>query len=164
MPHIHELYDFTVSAFILHPSEPKLLLLKHKKIGKWLQPGGHIELHENQLEALHHELQEETGLEPSDYMIIEPSEGPKPVGEDASNIVLPLPFYINEHFWDGKGPHKHIDLCYLAKSKTEKLTRSPDGASAIGWFAIKEITEFYDNGTLYKDTLTIVEWILANKL
>ncbi len=52
MPHIHELYDFTASAYILHPTESKILLLLHKKLGKWLQPGGHIELSEDPLQAL----------------------------------------------------------------------------------------------------------------
>jgi len=159
MPHIHELIDYTTSAFIMHPSEPKILLLKHKKIGKWLQPGGHIELHENPIQALHHELEEETGLKPKDYEIIEPADGPKPVGESASNTVLPLPFYINEHFWDGKGPHKHIDICYLAKSKTKKITESPDGASAIDWLTLQQAVSLHESNDMYLDTRTIIEWI-----
>jgi 8-oxo-dGTP pyrophosphatase MutT (NUDIX family) len=58
MPHIHEKYDFTVSAMIMHHSEPKLGLHFHKKLRKWLQAGGHIELHEDPLQALEHELLE----------------------------------------------------------------------------------------------------------
>lgn len=164
MPHIHELYDYTTSAFILHPSEPKLLLLKHKKIGKWLQPGGHIELHENPLQALSHEIEEETGLTPEQYDIIEPADSPKPIGKSASNTVLPIPFYMNEHLWDGVGPHKHVDLCYLAKAKTQQLTKNPDGASAIDWLALDEIIALNTSGDLYDDTLVISEWIFKNKL
>jgi 8-oxo-dGTP pyrophosphatase MutT (NUDIX family) len=159
MPHIHELIDYTTSAFIMHPTEPKVLLLKHKKIGKWLQPGGHIELNENPIQALHHELEEETGLKPRDYTIIEPSDSPKPVGKSASNTVLPLPFYINEHFWDGKGPHKHVDICYLAKSHTATLTDDPDGASAIGWFTQEQVVTMHESGDMYQDTRTIIEWL-----
>ncbi len=164
MPHIHEHYDFTTSGFILHPDEPKILLLKHKIIGKWLQPGGHIELDENPIQALNHEIEEETGLRPDQYTILEPADSPKPAGASASNSVLPLPFYLNEHFWDGKGPHKHIDICYLVKSKTDVITDNPDGASAIGWFDIKEIEELHDKGDLYEDTLTIAKWIFDNKV
>jgi 8-oxo-dGTP pyrophosphatase MutT (NUDIX family) len=164
MPHIHDIYDFTASGFIIHPSEAKILLLKHKKIGKWLQPGGHIELNENPVQALTHEIEEETGLKPNQYTIIEPAESPKPIGLSASNYVLPLPFYMNEHFWDGKGPHKHIDICYLIKSKTEVVTDDPDGASAIGWFDFKEIQELHRNGVLYEDTMTIAKWIFDNKV
>lgn len=164
MPHIHELYDFTTSAFIMHPTEPRLLLLKHKKIGKWLQPGGHIELDENPIQALNREVSEETGLAPDQYMIIEPSDSPKPIGDSASNTVLPLPFYLNEHYWDGKGPHKHIDICYLIKSSTEVVTDNPDGASAIGWITLQEIVDLHNNGELYEDTLTIAKWIFEKHM
>jgi 8-oxo-dGTP diphosphatase len=159
MPHINTLIDYTTSAFILHPSEPKVLLLKHKKIGKWLQPGGHIELHENPIQALHHELEEETGLKPQEYDIIQPSDSPKPAGASASNTVLPLPFYMNEHFWDGRGPHKHVDICYLAKAHTDRLTDKPDGASAIDWFTLSEVASMFNSGDMYQDTKTIIEWI-----
>lgn len=161
MPHIHEQYDFTTSAFIMHPSEPKILLLKHKKIGKWLQPGGHIELDENPIQALHREIEEETGLNPKQYEFIETANGPKPKG--ISSTFLPIPFYINEHFWDGKGPHKHIDLCYLIKSRTDILTDSPDGASAVDWFALKEMVKLKNSNELYDDTLQVASWIFNNK-
>ena len=33
----------TASAFILNESRDKMLLVHHKFLGKWLQPGGHVE-------------------------------------------------------------------------------------------------------------------------
>lgn len=161
MPHIHELYDFTTSAFVIHPREKKLLLLFHTKLQKWLQPGGHVELNENPLQALHHELEEETGLTPNDYVIIEPAESPNVSGE---NTKLPLPFYFNEHPMGNKPSHKHIDICYLAKSTTDKLTENPDGATKIGWFFEYEIKDLYRKGDMFKDTLEICEWIFDKHL
>ena len=32
---------FTASAFVLSPRRDQLLLILHKKLGLWLQPGGH---------------------------------------------------------------------------------------------------------------------------
>jgi 8-oxo-dGTP pyrophosphatase MutT (NUDIX family) len=69
MPHVHELYDFTTSAFIAYNGT--ILLVQHKKIGKWLQPGGHIELDEDPLEALWREIEEETGLTKSHLEIVQ---------------------------------------------------------------------------------------------
>ena len=155
MAHIHELYDFTASAFILHPTEAKILLLKHRKIGKWLQPGGHIELNENPLQALHHELEEETGLKPSDYEIIQTAEQPQP--KNGNNRVLPLPFYLNEHNFDDK--HQHIDLAYLVKAKIDTLTEHPDGADAIGWVSLEEIKSLLDIDEIFAHTAEICEWI-----
>jgi 8-oxo-dGTP pyrophosphatase MutT (NUDIX family) len=159
MAHIHEKYDFTASAFIMHPTEPKLLLLHHKKIGKWLQPGGHVELDENPLQALHHELQEETGLLPKDYDILEPAEQPATKG---TNITLPLPFYFNEHPFNET--HRHIDLCYLVKAKVPILTDNPDGALAISWLSLADIRKKHSNGDMFDDTLQICEWIFAHKI
>lgn len=158
MAHIHELYDYTVSAFIMHPTEPKLLLLHHKKLNKWLQPGGHVELHEDPLQALHHELQEETGLTPAHYTIIEPAEQPHPTG---SNTVLPLPFYFNVHQFAPVPGHKHIDICYLVKAHTTTLTSTPDGAHAIAWLSLQDIKEKQAQGLLVTDTLQICEWIFT---
>jgi 8-oxo-dGTP pyrophosphatase MutT (NUDIX family) len=154
MPHIHELKDFTTSAFIMHPTKPELLFLLHRKLGKWLQPGGHVELDENPLQALYHELEEETGLCPDEYAIIEPFEGPRPSG---NSIRLPLPLYLNEHPFNET--HNHIDLCYLVRAKTDRLTDNPDGAAAIGWLDLEAIDKLYQEGQMFEDTWYLCHWI-----
>ena len=100
---------------ILHPSEPKLCLHYHKKLRKWLQPGGHIELSEDPIEALVHELQEEADLSENQYDIIEPAKQPHPRGEKTT----PLPIHLNVHAFNDS--HKHIDFQYLVKSKVTAL-------------------------------------------
>jgi len=159
MAHIHELYDFTTSAFIMHPTDPKLLLLHHKKLNSWLQPGGHIELNENPLQALHHELEEETGLTPDMYTILEPADSPKTSG---TSVTLPLPFYVSDHRFNDV--HRHIDMTYLVHSNTDTLTTTPDGAHAIKWLTLDEIRQKYKNGEMFVDTLEICEWIFLNKM
>jgi ADP-ribose pyrophosphatase YjhB (NUDIX family) len=61
MPHIHELMDFTVEAFVVY--EDRVLLIYHKQLHKWLPLGGHIELDEDPEQALFREIREESGLE-----------------------------------------------------------------------------------------------------
>src|SRR3954466_7704978 len=63
MPHIHHepgQHDFTTSAFIVRTdrSEPQAVLHEHRKIGKLLQFGGHIELTESPWQALLREVRE----------------------------------------------------------------------------------------------------------
>ena len=53
---------FCASAYIIDPSTLKILLVKHKKYGRWVQPGGHIEHNEFPEEAAIRETFEETGL------------------------------------------------------------------------------------------------------
>ena len=53
----------TASAFVVHPSEPSAALLKHKKIGRWLQPGGHVEPDDADIvSAARREVSEEIGI------------------------------------------------------------------------------------------------------
>ena len=158
MAHIHELFDFTVSAYVLHPTEPKILMIKHRKIGKWLQPGGHIELNENPIQALTHELEEETGLKPEDYTLLQPDQ----LTKLQHNVLLPVPFYMNQHEID-KG-HKHIDMAYIAKANTDRLTETPDGADDIRWCGIEELQQFLADDVLFPDTLYVCEWVLEKTL
>ena len=50
----------TVSGLLYHGNE--ILLHKHKKLGVWMGPGGHIEPNEPETVALTREIYEETGL------------------------------------------------------------------------------------------------------
>ena len=53
----------TASAFVVHPSEPAAALMKHRKLGRWLQPGGHVEPDDADIEsAARREVFEEIGI------------------------------------------------------------------------------------------------------
>jgi len=54
---------FTASAFVVDPRSHSLLLILHKKLGSWLQPGGHIDPGDELAElAARREVIEETGV------------------------------------------------------------------------------------------------------
>ena len=110
------------------------------------------------MQALHHELEEETGPKPDQYDILEPAKSPKTTG---TSINLPLPFYVNDHRFNEV--HRHIDMCYLVQAKTDKITAHPDGALAIDWLTLKDVRLKHGEGAIFKDTLEICEWIFANK-
>lgn len=57
----------TASAFVLSPAADAMLLIFHRKLGIWIQPGGHIEPTDPSLErAARREVAEEVGVELSD--------------------------------------------------------------------------------------------------
>jgi len=51
---------FSVAIFCRH--EGAVLLVRHRRLGKWLPVGGELEAGETPLEAARRELEEETGL------------------------------------------------------------------------------------------------------
>lgn len=99
---------FTAGAFVFSAEMPRrVLLIHHRKLGVWLQPGGHINSDENPLEAAVREVREETGVD------IGTAIGRPVVMPAASSLPLPavlleeaIPAYKEEP------AHFHIDLIY----------------------------------------------------
>ncbi|GBD85207.1 NUDIX domain protein [bacterium BMS3Abin02] len=53
----------TASGFVLSPDRSAILLVLHRKLGRWLQPGGHIEPGDQDIVAAQRrEIEEETGI------------------------------------------------------------------------------------------------------
>jgi len=129
MPHIHELYDFTVTAFIVYDN--KVLLVDHPRYQKWLAPGGHIELDQDPEEALYNEIAEETGL---DVEIL----NKKIDVESPETKFMPTPNYVDVH--DANPPHKHISFIYFAKAKSPDFVLS-DEHTAMRWISEKELRD-----------------------
>lgn len=159
MPHIHELYDFTVSFFILHPTEDKICLHFHKKLKFWNQLGGHIELDENPLHTIERELREEAGLFKNEYEIIQTAVQPKFTGAE----TLPLPFAFPLYKY-GELKHWHIDLPYIIKSKTADLRPQSGESEDIEWFSREQISELQDQKLLGSTVHEICEWIFENHM
>lgn len=135
-----------------------MLLIHHKKLDKWLQPGGHIELDEDPLQALYREVYEETGIEATDLEIVELTKDRRHIGRGSK--LLPIPFDLNVHAFSMS--HKHIDLCYLMRSKTNKLRLEEEAAHDIGWFSIEDMVKLKQKGLLYEDTIELAKLALKH--
>lgn len=130
--HIHEKIDFTASAYIVFDN--KVLLHMHKKLGKWLQVGGHIELDEDPNEAVLREAKEEAGL---DIELVGEPVAPK--NESTGTRELVLPRFLNRHFFDEARTHEHIDFSYFARAKSGDAKGEEGGE--IRWFTKEEIAD-----------------------
>jgi 8-oxo-dGTP pyrophosphatase MutT (NUDIX family) len=132
MPHLHELYDFTVAPFIVF--ENKVLLVEHPRYSKWLNPGGHIELNEDTDEALFREIKEETGYDKKDLEVL----GSKPNLESPGTKFLITPNFMDVH--EANPPHRHIALVYFLKAKHGNHIKS-DEHTDMQWFSIEDINK-----------------------
>lgn len=133
MSHIHDRYDFVVTAFLVH--EKRVLLVHHKELDQWLPVGGHIELDEDPDEALFREIEEETGLTPDDIEIM----NTKPVEQFAGVKFLFTPSGVDVHPIDED--HYHIALRYIARAKTDKVRLAEREHHAIAWVREDELDD-----------------------
>jgi 8-oxo-dGTP pyrophosphatase MutT (NUDIX family) len=117
----------TGSALVLAAPGDRVLLLFHRKLGRWLQPGGHAEPGETTGEAVAlREAAEETGIL---GLALHPA-APRPLDVDVHDIPA-----------RGAEPaHQHLDLRYLVLAPTlAPLARSMAEARALRWFAWCEL-------------------------
>ena len=98
--------DFTVAVFVVLADH--VVLHRHRKLGLWLPPGGHIEPNELPDEAARREVLEETGL----TIELAGSPGqPRDHPGQPRQLVRPEGIQLEDI-----GPdHQHIDLIYTAR-------------------------------------------------
>lgn len=109
----HYIYDrknfdghITTSAFIIDTRTNEILLLHHKSLNRWLQPGGHTEGDRTLVASALREAVEETGINESELILL-------PVSEDND-----VPFDVDSHYIPpnpkkNEDGHTHHDLRYL---------------------------------------------------
>ncbi|MCX6780524.1 MAG: NUDIX domain-containing protein, partial [Candidatus Magasanikbacteria bacterium] len=133
MAHIHEKIDFTVTCFILHPSEPKVLLIHHKAHNSWLPVGGHIELDEDPDQALLREVEEECGLGIEIFSEKSPGEYPE-------TKMLRRPDTVDIHTINDAG-HRHVNFGYSARALSAEPKLAPEEHHDIKWFSAEELRD-----------------------
>ena len=117
----------TGSAFVLTRSGDRVLLLRHRKLNRWLQPGGHADPGEQAGESVAlREASEETGIE---GLALHPS-APRPLDVDVHQIPA-----------RGHEPaHLHLDLRYLVLAPDgAALRRAPEESEDLRWFRWDEL-------------------------
>lgn len=133
MAHIHKLIDFTVGALIVH--DGRVCLVHHKKLGYWVPPGGHIELHENPDQALFREIEEETGFTKDDLEIL--AELPTFPADTATPLYRPQ--WMTIHPFDDT--HRHIVFEYVLRANSDKLRLADMEHHDIRWFSRTELED-----------------------
>jgi 8-oxo-dGTP pyrophosphatase MutT (NUDIX family) len=127
----------TASGLIIN-EEGKVLLLKHKKLGVWLYPGGHVEKEETPDQALVREVKEETGLE---IEII--SNKDEDLADELNDVdVLHHPYAILCERIGNDDQHYHIDLVYRCKiieNKAEQVNLQE--AEEMNFFGKEDLAE-----------------------
>lgn len=114
----------TGSAIVLD-GDDATLLHRHKRLGLWLQPGGHVDPGETPAEAALREAREETGV---------------PLAHPATGEVL---VHVDVH--EGGRGHLHLDLRYLLHGDADAAFAPAAGESrALRWVPVGDIDAWGD--------------------
>lgn len=123
----------TASAFVIDPIAGKILLIHHKKLNKWLQPGGHCDGEEDTLAVAIKEVFEETGLQ-----ILR--DGQQIVDLDIHTI--PDRKEVPEH--------EHFDVRYLFESDSAKPLAQNHETLALQWIPFEDIRNYTDEASVLR--------------
>ena len=120
---------FTASAFILSPDGRDLLLIEHRRLGRWLQPGGHVDPGDSDLASTaRREVREETGVE----------IGPGESGDGFGLLDLDvhaIPARANQ----SEPAHQHFDVRFLWRARSRELHPGAE-VRAARWVPLREVT------------------------
>lgn len=164
MEHIHtgtREHNFSVSAFVLHPTEKKILLIEHKKLPVYLQSGGHVEKNEDPWEALSHELLEEAGLDITKCrLLLQPDQ---PTLSKTGYKTLPIPFHQMSHYFDEDGEHRHNDMSFAIRSYTAEIAPQQGESQKWLWVDVQLLDKLKSEGSIFDSTYTILNWLFAKE-
>jgi 8-oxo-dGTP pyrophosphatase MutT (NUDIX family) len=121
----------TTSAFILDEEGSQVLLIHHRSLARWLQPGGHYEPPDGLAQSALREAFEETGVEG--------------LRLDSWHAVSGTPIDIDSHLIPARPArdepeHWHHDFRYLVRAGKDSRIR-PDLAEVHGaeWRDVREL-------------------------
>jgi 8-oxo-dGTP pyrophosphatase MutT (NUDIX family) len=125
----------TASAWVTTPSRDRFLLVHHRKLDRWLQPGGHADGQSDIPAAALREAAEESGL------------AALQLANDAASITpLDLDVHVIPARLDKAGQlledeHEHHDVRFLVIASGDLTPQVSDESHAVRWFTAEELRE-----------------------
>jgi 8-oxo-dGTP pyrophosphatase MutT (NUDIX family) len=112
----------TASGVVVDSARRRILVLQHRKLRRWLQPGGHADGDHELAGVALKEAREETGI-------------------DALAVLVPaidLDIHDVDH-GDALGPHRHLDLRFLVAAPPGAVERGNHESTALRWITPEEL-------------------------
>lgn len=147
--------QFTTSVYIIE--NDSVLLINHKKLRKWLPPGGHLDPNETPPEGAKREALEETG------MAIEfiRQENIWINQWNASSFERPFMCLLEEiPETPSQAAHQHIDFIYIAKPVGGALVCNYHETDGVRWFTLPEIEQMTSDVEIFEETKQTIRHLL----
>lgn len=137
----------TCSSWVLDYERTHALLVYHRHLNRWIQPGGHIEPYETPQQGALREAMEESGI-------------------SGLKLLDQRLFHINiMNFPAGKdGPsHLHFDLRYLIQAPKEAILSAPKEVGGAKWIPLNRLEEYSEEETILMMAKKTEKWLMLNK-
>jgi 8-oxo-dGTP pyrophosphatase MutT (NUDIX family) len=112
----------TASAIVVDHAGERVLLTHHRKLGRWLQLGGHCDGEANLVRAALLECSEESGIQ--DLAI-----DPRPLDVDIHRIPAR----------PGEPEHDHLDTRFVVHAPRGAIEVASEESLALRWFRLEEL-------------------------
>ena len=126
----------TGSAWVVNPSRDKVLMLHHKKLDQWFQPGGHADGESDVLGVALKETHEETGIDASHIKLVHP--------EIFDVDIHSIPPHGNDP------AHEHIDVRFLLEVDDTIPVPGNDESHQVLWVDLFELSRYNRNRSTYR--------------
>ncbi|WP_026261885.1 NUDIX hydrolase [Spirosoma panaciterrae] len=124
----------TGSAWIVSPDRKQTLLLHHRKLDRWLQPGGHADGDPDVAAVALKEAQEETGLQ-------------------SVRLLSPAIFDVNIHTIpkrDDVPEHLHYDIRFLFEADPKEPFGISDERTNIQWISLEKVDSLTESESILR--------------
>lgn len=124
----------TGSAWIVDVSGAKTLLVHHRKLNKWVQPGGHCDGNSDVLSVALQEAQEETGLR-------------------GLRLVDDAIFDLDIHLIPARGAdlaHFHYDVRYAFQARHDQAPAVSRESLALAWVHLEQLQTYSSENSLLR--------------
>jgi len=139
----------TTSALILDEAGRQSLLIRHRSLGRWLQPGGHYEAPEVLEASALREAVEETGLAD---IVLDPWHGEVGLPIDIDSHLIPA------RPQKGEPEHWHHDIRYVMRaSRTASLRPDLAEVEQASWQPLAALAEIAPQAVAHMRALGLVD-------
>lgn len=128
----------TGSAWVVSPDRSRVLMMHHRKLGQWFQPGGHADGDADILRVALRETAEETGLETRQVRLLHMEV----FDVDVHSIAA------SEH--DPR--HEHIDIRFLVEIDDSLPVPGNDESHEVLWVRLNEVSTYNNNRSTWRMT------------
>jgi len=126
----------TGSGWVLNPTRTHTLMLHHRKLNRWFQPGGHADGDADMLQVVLKETSEESGIELSQIKLI----------NDSIFDVDIHTIYPSDH--DQR--HEHFDIRFLLEIDDRLEIPGNSESHQIGWIPLTQVSHYNNLRSLHR--------------